>query len=568
MRRKCKILAALLLTLALTVCLALPSWAETRITENDRGTITLTWDTADTNVTATAYKVIDVKYDYSGDGNSYEGPYDPEFYWVNDNADTATSVAEWVRTNYPNYIGTGTDNAVQKAFSQANQADLEAFWAALTNKIQNSQINGVTSESMSVSDGTATLNTTMGGYLILITGGTSIYSPVFVSLAPKYESNAWTIENKNISVKSEKLNITKTIHTTSNTTKREKATAGIKDTVYFTLEADVPNYPADATNTTYAISDILPTGMTLQPNSIHVYGITNGSDTADTVTELVNGTNNIWDQGTSRPVSGDGMSTAPTTSFTLNFVYTQIKNHDKIRVTYSATMDEDTLIGPGGNMNYAYLDYSRDPFAAADTLLSADDTTTTYSYGIEVTKVDEEKKAPLPGAIFTLKKDGPNEQPISFFKLNDGSYRVATQSEITNATSSDGTVTTNLEVGKTTNTGILQLSGLDVGTYILTEVQAPAGYHKPSATISVLIQDDGTANGTTALNGKPEYTDENKTTHEATDGYVPVTVTNTTGFTLPSTGGMGTVLFTTFGILLMGAGLVVLVLFLRRRSAK
>lgn len=570
MRRKCKVFAALLLTLALAVCLALPSWAETRITESDRGTITLTWDTADTNVTATAYKVINVEYDYSGDSNSYEGPYDPEFYWVNDNADTATSVAEWVRNGneakYTSYIGTGTDNAVQKAFSQASQADLEAFWAALTNKIQNSQINVVTSESMSVSDGTATLNTTMGGYLILITGGTRIYSPVFVSLAPKYENNAWTIKNQTISVKSEKLTITKTIHTTSDATGRETATAGIKDTVYFTLEADVPNYPADATNTTYAISDILPTGMTLQPNSIHVYGITNGSDTTDTSTELINGTNNIWDQGTSRPVSDNeaSPSPAPTTSFTLNFVYTQIKNYDKIRVTYSATMDEDTVIGPDGNTNHAYLDYSRDPFATTDTLLSADDTTTTYSYGIEVTKKDRDTLELLPGAIFTLKKDGPNEQPISFFKLSDGSYRVAT--------STDLGATTDLQVGENDPVkGILQLSGLDVGTYILTEVQAPAGYHKPSATISVPIQDNTTgiaAGAAKVPNGKPEYTDEEGTTREAGDGYVPVTVTNTTGFTLPSTGGMGTVLFTTFGILLMGAGLVVLVLFLRRRSTK
>ena len=63
--------AALLLTLALTVCLALPSWAETRINEGTTGTITLNLDTSDTNVTATAYKVIDVKY-YNKD--SYEAP--------------------------------------------------------------------------------------------------------------------------------------------------------------------------------------------------------------------------------------------------------------------------------------------------------------------------------------------------------------------------------------------------------------------------------------------------------------------------------------------------------------
>ena len=145
--------------------------------------------------------------------------------------------------------------------------------------------------------------------------------------------------------------------------------------------------------------------------------------------------------------------------------------------------------------------------------------------------------------------------------MNDGSYRVAT--------STDLDATTDLQVGESDPVkGILQLSGLDVGTYILTEVQAPAGYHKPSATISVIVKDDGLGGTTTTMNGKPEYTPQGGIETEATDGYVPVKVTNTTGFTLPSTGGMGTVLFTTFGILLMGAGLVVLVLFLRRRSTK
>ena len=182
-------------------------------------------------------------------------------------------------------------------------------------------------------------------------------------------------------------------------------------------------------------------------------------------------------------------------SFNLEFDYDKLHTDDaqtrfdKIRVVYTATANGNIqLVSTSGgkvNLNTAYLDYSNNPYNTINTWKSVDDDANVYSYGIKVDKVDQEHpKNHLSGAIFTLKKDGPNEQPISFFKLNDGSYRVAT--------STDKGITTDLQVGESDPVkGILQLSGLDVGTYILTEIQAPAGYHKPSATISVIVKDDG-----------------------------------------------------------------------------
>ena len=168
--------------------------------------------------------------------------------------------------------------------------------------------------------------------------------------------------------------------------------------------------------------------------------------------------------------------------------------------------------------------------------------------------------------MFTLKRAGENENAISFVSDDNGSYRVADSTE---------TGATELTVGTSGQMeGILKLSGLDVGEYLLTEVQAPAGYNKLSAPISITIkdEDDGVDTPNAGPNGQPEYTTTNQdgasTEVEADDGYVPVTVINTKGFTLPTTGGMGTVLFTAGGVVLMGAGLVLLVVFLRRRRAK
>ena len=145
------------------------------------------------------------------------------------------------------------------------------------------------------------------------------------------------------------------------------------------------------------------------------------------------------------------------------------------------------------------------------------------------------------------------ESAIQFASTGSGTYRVAANG--------DSKVTT--IGGDSADTPNLTLSGLDVGTYILKETKAPDGYNLPSHTFSVKITDGTNADPATDPDGLVD-TDESS----AKDGYNEITITNTQGFTLPTTGGMGTVLFTAGGVVLMGAGLVLLVVFLRRRRAK
>lgn len=557
MKQKLKALASLCLALALTLCLTLPAWAAgdgaaagQRITQETKGSITLNLgdEEADTVTSVTAYKVIRVDYQYPTDDDDYEAPKDPEFFWVDD-------VADWVRKSYPAYIG--TDDSVQDDFADANDAAIKDFFDALAANVEELE---PAETPMNVEGSTASLDTGMGGYLILVAGGTKIYSPVFVSLEAVYKNGSWEIKDQNVNVKAENLTINKYVKETVGGIETEKAKAGISDTVYFVLEADVPSYPNNAANKTYAISDILPSGMTLSNSNIAVEGCKD-----DGTDDVLNNTpeNQIWTQDTQRPVTNTDQTT-----FTLHFVYDKIKSYDKIRVTYSAELNKLAQTGPSGNINKAYLDYSRDPHAGTDSLLTAEDTTTTFTYGIQVTKKGEssgegQEEPFLTDAVFTLKKADTNEPEISFVNTGDGSYRVADSKD------ADAVKTKELTVGESEPMkGILKLSGLNVGEYLLTEVQAPAGYNKLSAPISINIQDDkaGTDSGP---DGKPEYTDSEKNTKvEAADGYVPVTVINTKGFTLPTTGGMGTVLFTAGGVVLMGAGLVLLVVFLRRRRAK
>ena len=99
-----------------------------------------------------------------------------------------------------------------------------------------------------------------------------------------------------------------------------------------------------------------------------------------------------------------------------------------------------------------------------------------------------------------------------------------------------------------------------MGTYYLTETKAPGGYNKLSAPIEITITDAKNAAGDAAPDG---IVDDKG----ATTGYVQATVVNSAGFVLPTTGGMGTALFTIAGVVLMGASVLVLALFVRRRSS-
>ena len=126
------------------------------------------------------------------------------------------------------------------------------------------------------------------------------------------------------------------------------------------------------------------------------------------------------------------------------------------------------------------------------------------------------------------------------------------------------------------NKGKLTLSGLDVDTYILKETKAPAGYNLLSQpkefTITDAKDNDAEQTATEEEKNTPDgiIDDEEGVADDKKNstGYISFDVINTQGFTLPTTGGMGTVLFTAGGVVLMGAGLVLLVVFLRRRRAK
>lgn len=196
----------------------------------------------------------------------------------------------------------------------------------------------------------------------------------------------------------------------------------------------------------------------------------------------------------------------------------------KIVVDYTASLNEEAVIAGEGNDNDMWLDYG-------DDNESVHDKTKTYTYEFDLIKTDSENKL-LDGAEFKLydAKTGGNEIKVVYDSTKD-IYRLAKESE-------EG-VSIVVKEGKAT------IVGLDGGTtYYLEETVAPKGYNKLNGRVEVQIED---------TNISAQFENESNDYIVGTG----VQVVNKTGSELPSTGGIGTTLFTFFGaILVLGAGIL------------
>lgn len=315
-------------------------------------------------------------------------------------------------------------------------------------------------------------------------------------------------------------------------TGKDATDAKIGDTLTFTLTSTIPDMSAYDTYT-FNFKDTLSKGLTFgQVKSVKVENATLTENIDYTVTTPTASNNNTL------TVAMKDFKTKQ-----------QANAGKKITVTYTATLNENAVVGGAGNVNSATIQYSNNP-STSGTGESEPSKVRVFTYGFTVDKYTGDRYADdatrLAGAEFTLAPK--NGTAISFVQVTAGSatanavYRVAKAGE-----SGTTTITTPAN-------GKVVFEGLKNGEYTLTETKAPAGYNKLSSAIGVKVNGQNNGTDTTNATVTITYNNDNGSDYNQTASNGVIPVQNKSGAILPGTGGMGTIAFTVIGVLVIALG--------------
>lgn len=353
----------------------------------------------------------------------------------------------------------------------------------------------------------------------------------------------------------------------------------VGDTVEFTLKADVPTLDENAGSIdSYEINDVISKGLTLPEtfSDTNIY-IVDGLgeeyelDKHFTIIKPNNDNPDIeaeFSKQNSPYVGGSSFTIVFTDAgrIKLTEVAQDTTSAEKfVRVSYTATVNENAVVGPTGNPNEVQLQYA----AGGSQEISTDwDEVTEFIFTMEGNKTFDGKTTSndttRSAVKFKLYQDAGLTQGV---KLNgqDGTYTYNGTGAANEATeiSLDSTSKFSIKGVPTTN----ETSGSSVTLY-LVETATAAGYNKLAKPIEIVLKAatvssaDGADysgyldNGETKVNSKQVFMDGSHTD-------VTFTVDNTSGFQLPQTGGMGIWMFVIAGIVVIAAGI-----FYYRKSKK
>lgn len=562
-----KIVAACI-ALVLTISMGVPVQAS--IEKNEKHTITVNGKETDAGANVNVYKIVDVKFDYDN-----QQPINPTYVW-------ADGVASWLTSQkgFESYVE--NNNEVPKSFEEVTGAELSNLMRKLEDAIISGEIKLNKAASATMRGQKPTLifdGMEMGQYLILTTPdesgehSTYEYAPATANIVPVYDETQkeWFAYDAEVTIKGSPAAIEKEV---------DDHTVEIGQKVNYTVNVPVPYYPEDATAKIFRIGDQLPIGITFgetyEDNQLTVNAVYENGDSlqigtsdpqkAQCFTYYYQATDCGKDGVFPQADKKDGRDATFILDFNYDALMDKYATYEKdgstfalkaIEVTYQGTINENAILRPGDPgypedadplENKAYVGQNNDPYDW-DSYEPTEDKEKVYTYAINILKVAEDGMEQLTGAEFQL--SGREKKLMEFVKVADGRYRLAKED--------DTNTTTKLAVGENKgNIGKLKLEGLTTGTYYLQETKAPDGYEVLDEVIEVQITDEN-EDGVVDKPGDVE--------NDPKTNIVYRTVVNRKPPIMPITGGMGTVIFSIVGIVLVVGGIMLITGYQRRRRA-
>lgn len=451
---------------------------------------------------------------------------------------TYTVASEWngffSSSNLGDYSGDDPYAYVQGLTN--DKTKIAAFAAKAVKWMGEQSFTGATA---TVSGDTATLTgLDYGYYLVLPYTGSE-------PAEPYSDAMLLNVLEKNVTatVKAEWPTVDKTVEgDVGSSSGNNGGSANVGDTLTYTLTSKVPDMTG-YDSYVFRFVDTLSNGLSLLASS----------DTGVTV-KIGDGT--ALNQGTDFTVEVDGQTLTVDLSDYLTYNKGDLTAGNAITVTYQAKVNTNAVVEGADNSNEAKIVYSNDP-SSDGTGTSTPDKTYTYTFGFDLKKVaKDDNDALLSGAQFEIYRDGGNgnwdngssDDTGLTFTVSESNWKLSeTQSGATELT--------------TGTNGLLSLDGLSEGTYWVLETAAPDGYNKLSDPIKVVISaiygEDGKLTGHVIDygDGANGVSDGNGTDTVHDGGHV-ITVENSKGALLPTTGGMGTIGLTVLGVIIVAAGAI------------
>lgn len=346
------------------------------------------------------------------------------------------------------------------------------------------------------------------------------------------------IGNSVIEVKADLIPFTKELVTSSD------KTATVGDEIEFKITSKVPD------TTGFKNTDLIPYNFIITDNMTNL--------------EYVENTLEITIGDSFIPLTDIGTDhyTISASSIEVNLGNYLYLNNETLRgktlvVTYTAKITESASI-TNSSTNEAKLVYTTDPNTGASGEEEQQDIDI-YNFNINLAK-----------------------QSILGTALNEATFKLKYGTQYILAASNENTynvtgTTTNANDATIFTAGTATIRGLGDGDYTLEEITAPEGYTiAPGLTFSINVTDDLTvltgtitpgqdASNYISATGTVTVTKKTETADAQIDGSMDVTIIDSKATLLPTTGGIGTRIFTIVGICLM-LGVTILFIFKNRKK--